>query len=123
MGRVDRCALFGVCEPHRSRAEIRNRVCVITYDDGAGSHDGGDSPAMAHYRNRARCPWCDSTDVRLASLFGGTVSALLFKCQQCQSAFGVMQWATLDPSAIGRASCRARVVQSVSISVGAVSLK
>src|SRR3546814_17506836 len=100
MGRVDRCALFGVCEPHRSRAEIRNRVCVITDDDGEGSNDGGDSPAMAHYRNRARCPWCASTAVSLASLFGGTVSELLFKCKQCLSAFDVLRGDPLDPSEI-----------------------
>lgn len=52
--------------------------------------------AAARYRGKARCPWCDSTDTQLASLFGGTVSELLFKCCQCHLPFGVMKWDTLE---------------------------
>lgn len=47
------------------------------------------------YINRVRCPWCRSTNSRLRSLFGGTVSEILFQCQDCRSPFGVMKWDTL----------------------------
>ncbi len=52
-------------------------------------------PAVAAAAPRARCPWCDSHETRLASLFGGTVSELLFECLRCRTPFGVMKWGTL----------------------------
>jgi len=55
-----------------------------------------EAAAAARYRGKARCPWCDSTDTQLASLFGGTISELLFKCRRCHMPFGVMKWDTLE---------------------------
>ncbi len=52
--------------------------------------------AAARYRGRVRCPWCGSTRTRLKSLFGGTVSEILFQCEACRSPFGIMKWETLD---------------------------
>ena len=52
--------------------------------------------AAARYRGRVRCPWCGSTSSRLKSLFGGTVSEILFQCEACRTPFGVMKWETLD---------------------------
>jgi len=51
--------------------------------------------AAARYRGRVRCPWCGSTRSRLRSLFGGTVSEVLFQCEACRSPFGIMKWETL----------------------------
>ncbi len=65
-------------------------------DQRAGGRPPQGGPAAAYYRGRARCPWCGSTEVLLKSLFGGTVSELLFQCERCQSAFGVMKWDTLE---------------------------
>lgn len=52
--------------------------------------------AQDRYKNRVRCPWCGSTHSRLRSLFGGTVSEILFQCGDCLSPFGVMKWETLN---------------------------
>ena len=60
----------------------------------APSATGG--PAAARYRGRVRCPWCGSTRSRVKSLFGGTVSEILFQCEACRSPFGVMKWETLN---------------------------
>ena len=57
---------------------------------------GSQRTAADLYKGQVRCPWCDATETRLASLFGGTVSELLFECLQCRTPFGVMKWETLD---------------------------
>ena len=50
------------------------------------------------FAGRVRCPWCRGTNLKLASLFGGTVSELLFECQDCHLPVGVMKWDMLDPA-------------------------
>ena len=38
------------------------------------------------------CPWCESTDAKLSSPFGGTISEILFQCRNCGETFGWMKW-------------------------------
>ena len=38
------------------------------------------------------CPWCESENSRVVSPFGGTVSEVLFRCEDCEGVFGWMKW-------------------------------
>jgi C4-type Zn-finger protein len=44
------------------------------------------------YDEQVACPWCGSKNTRVASPFGGTVSEISMKCEECQSTFGWMKW-------------------------------
>jgi transposase-like protein len=39
-----------------------------------------------------QCPWCESDNNQVVSPFGGTVSEVLFRCQDCEAVFGWMKW-------------------------------
>ena len=38
------------------------------------------------------CPWCDSENNQVVSPFGGTVSEILFRCEDCKNVSGWMKW-------------------------------
>lgn len=38
------------------------------------------------------CPDCARSDVELVSLFGGTTSEVLFRCDHCGSCFNWIKW-------------------------------
>ena len=44
------------------------------------------------FDNTVKCPWCESTDTEVVSPFGGTVSEISMKCDDCKSTFGWMKW-------------------------------
>ena len=44
------------------------------------------------FDKRVACPWCESEDTRVTSPFGGTVSEILFRCDDCKQSFGFMKW-------------------------------
>ena len=44
------------------------------------------------YDQQIACPWCESTDTRVVSPFGGTVSEISMQCEACKSTFGWMKW-------------------------------
>lgn len=44
------------------------------------------------YNEQVSCPWCESKNTRMASLFGGTVSEISMQCEDCNSTFGWMKW-------------------------------
>ncbi len=44
------------------------------------------------YDEQVACPWCDSTNTHVVSPFGGTVSEISMKCDDCKSTFGWMKW-------------------------------
>jgi hypothetical protein len=39
-----------------------------------------------------RCPDCASSDVEVASLFGGSTSEMLLQCGACRSCFNWVKW-------------------------------
>ena len=44
------------------------------------------------YNEQVACPWCESKNTRMASLFGGTVSEISMRCEDCNSTFGGRKW-------------------------------
>ena len=44
------------------------------------------------YDATVSCPWCESNDTRVSNPFGGTVSEMSMKCNQCEATFGWMKW-------------------------------
>ncbi len=44
------------------------------------------------YDDTVACPWCESTNTSVISPFGGTVSEISMKCDDCKSTFGWMKW-------------------------------
>jgi ribosomal protein S27E len=38
------------------------------------------------------CPDCESSQIELVSLFGGSTSEVLFLCTQCRSCFNWVKW-------------------------------
>ncbi|MEH6592560.1 MAG: hypothetical protein V7746_20000 [Halioglobus sp.] len=44
------------------------------------------------YDEQVACPWCESKNTQVVSPFGGTVSEISMKCNDCQSTFGWMKW-------------------------------
>ena len=44
------------------------------------------------YDQKVACPWCESTNTRVVSPFGGTVSEISMRCDDCNSTFGWMKW-------------------------------
>ena len=44
------------------------------------------------YDATVSCPWCESSDTRVSNPFGGTVSEMSMKCNQCEATFGWMKW-------------------------------
>ena len=44
----------------------------------------------------AHCPHCDGARVKVASLFGGSVSEMLLECRDCRSFFHWMKWRRAD---------------------------
>lgn len=46
-----------------------------------------------------RCPHCESADITLISLFGSSVSEVMFRCLACRTFFNWMKWqGRLPPS-------------------------
>lgn len=50
------------------------------------------TPELPPGAKDARCTHCDSADVVLVSLFGGSVSECLFRCNACKSFFHWVKW-------------------------------
>jgi hypothetical protein len=44
------------------------------------------------YDGHVACPWCKSHNTEVANPFGGTVSEIIFRCCDCNNAFGWMKW-------------------------------
>lgn len=44
------------------------------------------------YDKQVACPWCESKNTQVVSPFGGTVSEISMKCNDCHSTFGWMKW-------------------------------
>ncbi len=44
------------------------------------------------YDEQVACPWCESANTHVVSPFGGTVSEISMKCDDCNSTFGWMKW-------------------------------
>ena len=44
------------------------------------------------FDKRVACPWCESENTQVSSPFGGTVSEILFNCNDCHQSFGFMKW-------------------------------
>ncbi len=40
-----------------------------------------------HLLDAVACPWCDSTDTRLESMFGATLCRAIYYCRACQQSF------------------------------------
>jgi len=38
------------------------------------------------------CPWCQSGDVSVRSLYGGSAAEILMQCNSCKTPFGWMKW-------------------------------
>ena len=38
------------------------------------------------------CPWCESANTRLISLYGPSVAEMLFQCDDCHDSFGWLKW-------------------------------
>lgn len=53
------------------------------------------------------CPDCESAEIKLVSLFGGTTSEVLFACTHCCSCFNWIKWQHKLPplpARVGRAT-------------------
>jgi transcription elongation factor Elf1 len=46
----------------------------------------------ARYDGTVDCPWCESSNSKLSSPFGSTVSEMIFICGDCGETFGWMKW-------------------------------
>jgi len=44
------------------------------------------------FDEKVECPWCQSENNQVVSPFGGTVSEILFRCEDCDNVFGWMKW-------------------------------
>ncbi len=44
------------------------------------------------FNQQVACPWCGSTNTRVSSPFGGTVSEITMRCDDCETGFGWMKW-------------------------------
>jgi|TARA_B110000495_G_C22997936_1_gene588588 hypothetical protein len=63
--------------------------------------DKSESPVSVFrdsYDQEVKCAWCDSFETEVISPFGGTVSEVLFKCNNCKNTFGWMKWEQKQPS-------------------------
>jgi len=49
-------------------------------------------PELPAQAQDVKCTHCRSTDVVLVSLFGGSVSECLFRCNACNSFFHWVKW-------------------------------
>lgn len=51
-----------------------------------------------------RCPHCESGDLKLISLFGSSVSEVMFRCLSCRTFFNWIKWQGRLPAspAVGR---------------------
>ena len=58
----------------------------------------GPSKFAQHYDGKVACAWCDSLNTKLSNPFGGTVSEMLFTCDNCGETFGWMKWQMLRDS-------------------------
>ena len=55
----------------------------------------GQGPQEAYgelFDEQVACPWCESKNTFVVSPFGGTVSEISMKCNDCHSTFGWMKW-------------------------------
>ena len=53
---------------------------------------GVSNPYARQYDRYVECPWCNSQETHVVSPFGGTVSEILMKCDNCKNTFGWMKW-------------------------------
>ena len=53
---------------------------------------GEQSVYANEFDEKVTCPWCKSEKNQVVSPFGGTVSEILFRCDDCQGVFGWMKW-------------------------------
>ncbi|MEP1473033.1 MAG: hypothetical protein ABJK25_18800 [Halieaceae bacterium] len=61
--------------------------------DGVKKPDQGPKQAFGDlYDEQVACPWCESKQTEVVSPFGGTVSEISMKCNDCHSTFGWMKW-------------------------------
>jgi hypothetical protein len=44
------------------------------------------------YDRDVHCPWCESDDTRLVSIYGPSAAEMMFKCLSCLQSFGWMKW-------------------------------
>ena len=49
-----------------------------------------------------RCPHCAGADLEVASLFGGSISEVLFQCRSCRSHFNWIKWRGRMPPTAAR---------------------
>ncbi len=67
--------------------------------DGTKQPDKGQTEVFGDlYDQLIACPWCESTNTRVISPFGGTVSEISMQCEDCKSTFGWMKWQGKLPS-------------------------
>jgi hypothetical protein len=50
------------------------------------------TPELPQEARNVKCTHCESVDVALVSLFGGSVSECLFRCNACSSFFHWVKW-------------------------------
>jgi hypothetical protein len=50
------------------------------------------TPELPQEARDVTCTHCESADVALVSLFGGSVSECLFRCNACSSFFHWVKW-------------------------------
>jgi len=46
----------------------------------------------SEFDRHVNCAWCESEDTKISSPFGGTVSEIIFTCNDCGETFGWMKW-------------------------------
>ena len=51
-----------------------------------------DHEPFAPLPEAAPCPFCDGTDTRLLSPFGGQLSVAQYWCRSCRTGFDFMKW-------------------------------
>ena len=49
------------------------------------------------YDRHVECTWCKSKNTHVSSPFGGTVSEILYQCDDCKGVFGWMKWEHKKP--------------------------
>ncbi len=50
-----------------------------------------------HSRQKAQCPFCNSEDTELLSLFGQNLLSSTWYCRSCRTAFEAIRWDADDP--------------------------
>jgi hypothetical protein len=61
-------------------------------DKPSSVSEGEQSVFAGEFDEKVCCPWCSSERNKVVSPWGGTVSEILFRCDDCESVFGWMKW-------------------------------